>query len=304
MRRDDYSPCPERVVMIMDYTTLEALHPCFAQRKSTKGRMHLPVCPKCNIECRFCKRDFNSFENAPGVSSCLLAPNEAAEAVKRALELCPDITTVGIAGPGDTLATDHALETFKIIGREYPQLIKCMSTNGLMLSQRANEVIEAGIDSLTVTVNAVDPEIEARINAGIMWNSKHYTGVEAAKILIHNQLDGIRKVTAGGITVKVNTVLIPGINDSHIETVAKTVSEAGAKIYNIIPLIPRHELLNNRAPTCAEIDAARTKAEKYIKVFRHCQHCRADAVGKLGGEDFGSRIYQKRISTELTFSHG
>jgi nitrogen fixation protein NifB len=48
------------------------------------------------------------------------------------LKLCPEITVVGIAGPGDPLATTHALETFKLIHNRYPQLIKCLSTNGLL----------------------------------------------------------------------------------------------------------------------------------------------------------------------------
>ena len=82
-----------------------------------------------------------------------------------------------------------------------------MSTNGLLLNDKADEVIDVGIDSLTVTVNAVDPEIEAMINARIFYHGKTYTGVEAAEILIHNQLEGIRKVAKSGTLIKVNTVL-------------------------------------------------------------------------------------------------
>jgi nitrogen fixation protein NifB len=179
-----------------------------------------------------------------------------------------------------------------------------MSTNGLLLAEKAEEVIAAKIDSLTVTVNAVDPAIEEKINSAIIFHGKKYEGTEAAEILIQNQLEGIRKVSAAGLTVKVNTVLIPGINEEHIETTAKTVAEAGATIYNIIPLIPQHELKDMPAPTCQQIDGARMKAEKYIDVFRHCQRCRADAVGVPGENDFGDRIYQRRIAHKDTFSHG
>ena len=289
----------------MNIEELSLLHPCFARgEKNSKGRIHLPVAPGCNIECRFCKRDFNDTEQVPGVASTLLSPSEAVDAVGRATEVCPDITVAGIAGPGDTLATDYALDTFELIKEKYPKIVKCMSTNGLMLPDKAKRIISMGIDSLTVTVNAVDPEIEAKINAGITYHGKHYEGIEAAKILIRNQLAGIRLVSEGGITVKVNTVLIPDINGDHVEEVAKAVSEAGAKLYNIIPLIPRHELENHPAPTCEQIDGARQKVEKYIDVFRHCMHCRADAVGVLGGEDIGEQIYLKRIQGETPFSHG
>ena len=77
-----------------------------------------------------------------------------------------------------------------------------------------------------------------------------------------------------------------------------------ASIYNIIPLIPQHELKDYAAPTCPQIDEARIKASKYIDVFRHCQHCRADAVGVPGKSEFGDQIYQRRLNVKETFSHG
>ena len=165
-------------------------------------------------------------------------------------------------------------------------------------------IIEVGIDSLTVTVNAVDPEIEAKLNDGIRYHGEYISGVEGAKILIENQLKGIKKVADAGVTVKVNTVLVPGINNDHIEEIAKTVKEQGAKIYNIIPLIPQHKLKDIPAPKCADIDGARQKAEKYIDVFRHCQHCRADAIGVPGETDYGEKIFLRRVSSKETFSHG
>ena len=114
----------------------------------------------------------------------------------------------------------------------------------------------------------------------------------------------MKKVSAAGITIKVNTVLVPDINGEHIEEIAKTVKEAGASIYNIIPLIPQYELADQKAPDCSQIDEARTKASKYIDVFRHCQHCRADAVGVPGKSEYGDQIYQRRLNGKETFSHG
>ena len=287
-----------------NYKRLQNSHPCFGGQKNNAGRIHLPVSPGCNIGCRFCERVISDTKNAPGVTSRVLTPKEALEVVEKALAICPEIKVAGIAGPGDTLATDYALETFKLLDEKFPQLIKCMSTNGLLLKDRASEVIDAGIDSLTVTVNAVDPKTEARLNSFIIYKGKRYLGVEAARILIENQLEGIRKVSQAGITVKVNTVLVPEINGEHIEEVARAVSQAGATIYNIIPLMAQFELSDAREPTCAEIDGARTKAGKYIDVFRHCQRCRADAAGIPGKLEIGDRIYQRRLNQENTFSHG
>lgn len=290
--------------MSSTYKELQNSHPCFGGHKNNVGRIHLPVSPGCNIACRFCDRVINDVENRPGVTSKVITPEESIEVLEKALELCPEITVAGIAGPGDTLATDYALQTFRLIKEKFPNLIKCMSTNGLLLYEKADEIIEIGIDSLTVTVNAVDPKIEAKLNKYIVYHGKKYEGAEAAEILIENQIKGIKKVASAGVTVKVNTVLVPGINDEHIETVARTVKEAGASIYNIIPLIPQHELKDIPAPVCSQIDAARSKAGKYIDVFRHCQHCRADAVGVPGKSEYGDQVYQRRVAVKETFSHG
>lgn len=290
--------------MSNNYKELQNSHPCFGGQKNHAGRIHLPVSPGCNIACRFCDRTINDVEQRPGVTSKILKPEETIEIIRKSLELCPEITVAGIAGPGDTLATDNALDTFKLIKENFPKLIKCMSTNGLLLYERADEIIDVGIDSLTVTVNAIDPVIEAKLNKYIIYHGEKIEGVEGAKILIQNQLKGIEKIAKAGITIKVNTVLVPEINGDHIEEIAKKVGELGVSIYNIIPLIPQYELKDCKEPACAEIDAARTKASKYVDVFRHCQRCRADAIGIPGEKEVGDRIYQRRLGIKETFSHG
>lgn len=278
-------------------------HPCLSREANeTRGRLHLPVSPSCNIQCRFCKRSKNKFEQRPGVTGTILKPEEAVAKVNRALELCPQLAVVGIAGPGDTLATDTALETFRLVHESYPELILCMSTNGLMLPEKAQELYDTGVRSVTVTVNAVEPEILDKIVSHVIWKGVIYTGLEAAKILIKQQLEGIRKVSNLGTIVKINTVLIPGVNDTHIEKIAQAVKGAGASIYNIIPLIPQHEFADIPAPDCNMLDEARRKAEKYLPVFRHCRHCRADACGIPGKKDLSSELYSGAVAE--TFSHG
>jgi nitrogen fixation protein NifB len=284
---------------------ISSRHPCFSgEANMSHGRLHLPVSPACNIQCRFCKRTFNKAEQRPGVSAALLRPEDAADLVRKALELCPEITVAGIAGPGDTLATPHALKTFALIHREFPQLINCMSTNGLLLERYADAVNEAGVSTLTVTVNAVDPVILDKICAHVILDGKRYEGVEGAAILIGAQKRGIRKAADLGMLIKINIVLIPGVNGDHIGEIARTVSELGAGIVNIIPLIPQHEFADAREPDCDELNRAREAAEAFLPVFRHCQHCRADACGIPGKGDLSSLLYNEEREFEQTFSHG
>ena len=84
------------------------------------------------------------------------------------------------------------------------------------------------------------------------YGGKIYRGEEAAAILIEKQFAGIKKVLNAGLPVKVNTVLIPGVNDRHLVKLAVRLHEAGVTLMNIMPLIPSGKLKNNRAPTCDE----------------------------------------------------
>lgn len=272
-------------------------HPCFSADAHGKfGRIHLPVSPVCNIQCRFCKRGFNKDERRPGVSRALLTPEAAVGVLDRAVKLCPELTVVGIAGPGDTLAGSYALETFRLVHERYPNLIKCLSTNGLLLKEKIDGLMKVGVRTITVTINAIEVKILTKICSHIVYNGQYITGEMAARWLVLAQLAGVEQAVSLGVTVKVNTVLIPGINDHHIGDIAKTAANAGAAFINIIPLIPEHEFRNHRQPDSQEIKAARRIAGEYLPVIRHCQQCRADACGIPGGKiDFAQMLYNERL---------
>ncbi len=286
------------------YETLRKLHPCLGEMPGNAGRIHLPVSPICNLSCRYCKRSLTEDEIRPGTSRRILPVEDTVKVIRKARLLCPELTTVGIAGPGEALASPHAIEAFRLVDEHFPDMIKCLSTNGLMLFEKAEELLQVHMDSITVTVNAVDPFVQMQINKRIFYHNEWLDGEQAAEILIKNQLAGIKKVSEAGVTVKINTVLIPGINDGHIETIAKAVAENGAKIYNIIPLIPQADMADIPAPGCTEIDRARLQAGQYLDIFAHCKHCRADAVGRLGEEDYGQQIYGNLALEPNHFSHG
>jgi nitrogen fixation protein NifB len=269
-------------------------HPCFDfEAHGQYGRIHLPVSVICNIKCRFCERNINSDEMCPGVSMAILTPEQAVKTLADALELCPELTVAGIAGPGDALADNAAIETFRLISGQFPQLSKCLSTNGLGLPDKVRELSDLGLKHLTVTVNAVDPVIGEKIISHITFNGETITGKKAAEILLSRQLDGIRMAAESGMEIKINTVLIPGINNDHIGEIAKTISALGVKYHNIMPLIPRAEFAGIAAPDCEMLQNARKAAESFISVFRNCAHCRADACGIPGVSDVSRKLYEK-----------
>ena len=261
-------------------------HPCFGGNHHKNGRMHLAVAPQCNIKCGYCTRKHDcANESRPGVTSRLLTPGEALGKVREVMAspvLGPIIKVIGIAGPGDPLANEQTFETFGLIKKEFPELMLCMSTNGLLLPESIDRLYELGLHSLTVTINAVDPEVGARIYRHIVYHGKKYSGAEGATILIANQFEGLKRAAELGLTIKVNSVLVPGVNDDQIPLVATKVKELGAFVMNIMPLIPQAELAHIQQPSEECMTKVRKANEKIIGQFAHCKQCRADAVGLIG----------------------
>ncbi|MFP4655822.1 MAG: nitrogenase cofactor biosynthesis protein NifB [Methanohalobium sp.] len=275
-------------------------HPCYDPKAQHKfGRMHLAVAPKCNIQCKYCIRDYDCVnECRPGVTSEVLTPQQALEKTKRVLKDFPNIKVIAIAGPGDPLANDETFETFKLIKEEIPDVIICMSTNGLALPDRIDDMLDAGVQTLTVTVNAVDPEIQKQICDHVIYNGKVYKGKEAAELLINNQLEGIKAAIDAGIVIKVNTVLVPDVNDGHVVEIAKRMNEMGVFIMNIMPLIPQAEFADWRVPTDEERKAAQAACEPFVSQMRHCRQCRSDAYGLLG-QDLSQMSEERRNMVKL-----
>jgi nitrogen fixation protein NifB len=252
--------------------------------------MHVAVAPACNIQCHYCNRKFDcSNESRPGVVSERLTPEQAVRKVLAVAVEVPSLSVVGIAGPGDPLASPlQTFETLEGIAGAAPDLKLCLSTNGLALLDHADRLAAVGVHHLTVTVNTLDPEIGARIYPWIFWGGRRLHGVEAARILIDRQLAGLARAVELGILCKVNSVVIPGVNDRHLPEVARRVKSMGVFLHNVMPLIsaPEHGthygLTGQRGPTAEELEAVQRACEVDVKLMRHCRQCRADAIGRLG----------------------
>ncbi len=273
-------------------------HPCYSEEAHHYfARMHVAVAPACNIQCNYCNRKYDcSNESRPGVVSEVMSPEQAVKKTLAVAAAIPQMTVLGIAGPGDPLANPaRTFETFRRLSEEAPDIKLCVSTNGLSLPQSVDELAKHNIDHVTITINTVDPEIGAKIYPWIFWENKRIFGVDGAKILIEQQQKGLEMLTSRGILVKVNSVMIPGVNDEHLKEVSKIVKAKGAFLHNVMPLIAEAEhgtyygIMGQREPTPLELEALQDSCSGDMSMMRHCRQCRADAVGLLGedrGEEF------------------
>jgi nitrogen fixation protein NifB len=268
-----------------------AKHPCYSEEAHHHyARMHVAVAPACNIQCNYCNRKYDcANESRPGVVSELLTPEEAAHKVLVIAGKIPQMTVLGVAGPGDPLANpEKTFRTFELIAEQAPDIKLCLSTNGLMLPEYVDRIKQLNIDHVTITINMVDPEIGVKIYPWVHYNRKRYRGIEGVKILHEKQMESLQALKEADILCKVNSVLIPGINDHHLAEVNKVIRSKGAFLHNIMPLIsaPEHGthfgLTGQRGPTPKELKEVQDKCSGNMKMMRHCRQCRADAVGLLG----------------------
>jgi len=272
---DEISPETKRII---------ARHPCFNREASHFfGRIHPAIAPECNIQCNFCLREFDCVnESRPGVTSKVLTPDEGLERVERVMATFDHIHTVGIAGPGEPLYNEATFELFRLVRDRFPRIHLCISSNGLLLGEKVDILHDLKVETVTVTMNAVDADIGKQIYSWVYCDRTYHRDREGAELLLARQLKGIELAVQKGMLVKVNTVMIPTVNDSHLVNIARKARDLGAFMQNIVPLIPQYKFAHLKRPSAGERKAAQNECNQFIRQMRHCRQCRADAIGLLG----------------------
>jgi nitrogen fixation protein NifB len=237
------------------------------------------------MQCNFCNRKYDCVnESRPGVTSTILNPQQALAYLTHTLAQRPEITVMGIAGPGDPFANpEETMETLRLARAHFPELILCVATNGLGIGPYIEELARLRVSHVTITINVADPEIGAEIYAWVRDDKRPLRGRVAAETLLTRQLDALVRLKAHGIVVKINSIIIPGVNDEHIPEVARTVAELGADVMNCMPLVPVQgsEFEDLSSPDGMMTARTRLAAGLHLPQMSHCARCRADAVGLI-----------------------
>jgi nitrogen fixation protein NifB len=262
-------------------------HPCFnPDACKSYGRVHLPVAPRCNIQCKFCNRRFDCVnETRPGVTSAVLSPPQAMVYLEEVFAHKGNIAVVGIAGPGDPFANpQETLETLMRVRARFPEVILCVATNGLNLRPHLDDLARLKVSHITVTVNAVDPAVGARIYSWMRVGKRVVRAADGAALLLARQLEAIEGLKTRGIMVKVNSIILPGVNEDHIPEVARRMASLGVDLFNAMPYYPNagSDFEDLPEPDKNTVRAIRDRAARHVPQMRHCTRCRADAVGLLG----------------------
>ena len=156
----------------------------------------MSVTDLCNLRCIYCMPEDGVQKRS---HEDILSIEEIAEIV-RAAAVC-GITKVRVTG-GEPLVRNGIID---ICGRisKVPGIHElCMTTNGILLPKYAGELKAAGVKRLNISLDSVDPDTYRRITR---------TGT------LESALDGVRTALETGFdAVKINAVLIGGVNDGEI----------------------------------------------------------------------------------------
>lgn len=138
-----------------------------------------------------------------------------------------DISKVKITG-GEPLIRKDVTEIIEECAAKMEEV--SLTTNGILLAERADELSEAGLDRVNISLDSLRKD-----------TYKQITGVDA----LERVLDGVRAANnAGLVPIKLNTVLLRGINDHELDDMIRFAEKEGA-ILQLIELEASREKLND-----------------------------------------------------------
>ncbi|HEY7985533.1 MAG TPA: GTP 3',8-cyclase MoaA [Methylophilaceae bacterium] len=202
--------------------------------------IRLSITDRCDFRCLYCMSEEMTFLPREEV----LTLEECARLVKVFVGL--GVNKVRITG-GEPLVRKNALWLFNEIG-QLPGLRELVTTtNGSQLEQYADALRAAGVDRINISVDSLDAQRFKRITRTGDLN-KVLRGLAAAK-------------KAGFKGIKINTVLMHGINDDEAEGLVQFAVEHEVDI-SFIEEMPLGEVDHSRDSSCVSNDETLIRLQK------------------------------------------
>ena len=185
----------------------------------SKGRkihyLRLSVTDLCNLRCRYCMPDGGE-----------KLEREAVLTYEEFLRLAAlfaqcGVDTVRVTG-GEPLVRKGVEQLVKGL-KAIPGIRKVtMTTNAVLLEQQLPALLEAGLDSVNISLDTLDPALFAKITA-----RDEFAAVQA----------GIHAALESGIPVKLNCVPQVGVNEGELEALAALAQDKPLQV-RFIEMMP------------------------------------------------------------------
>ncbi len=197
----------------------------------TINSLRISITNRCNLNCIYCHREGENRN---------IKTEMTAEAIKNIVEASKTfgIDKVKFSGGEPLMRSD-----FENILQSLPELVDISATtNGIYLAPRAKSLAESGLSRINISLPSLSPEKYRKV-----------TGGDIARVL-----EGIDTAVDCLAPVKLNMVLLKGINDNEIEKMMDFTSRYEGKV--ILQLI---ELMDFRKATNYKMDI--NEIEKFLE---------------------------------------
>lgn len=224
--------------------------------------LRLSVTQRCNLKCFYCHR-----EGETQHTYLEMTPAEIERVVRVAVSL--NIRKVKLTG-GEPLLRSDIVEIVRRLGH-IPRIREvAMTTNGVPLSSLAGTLKAAGLARVNVSLPALDPDTYRAI-----------TGVDA----VEQVLEGIGGAVAVGLSpVKVNMVVLSGLNDDKVQSMIDFVADNGLILQLIESESPNPEVEHYKTYHLDLAEIEERLREKAKRVIVRRMHKRRKYLLKSGGE--------------------
>lgn len=161
--------------------------------------MRISITDRCNLRCKYCM--------PKGIS---WLPQEEILTLEEIRDVCSQAASIGIrkikVTGGEPLVRRGCPALVSML-KQVPGICQVtLTTNGVLLKEYVQELAEAGLDGMNVSLDTLDEETYAAI-----------TGTAA----LPNVLEGLRETEKYGIPTKINAVLQKGVNEDEWRTLAE-----------------------------------------------------------------------------------
>ncbi len=176
--------------------------------------LRISITKRCNLACIYCHQEGDDIESLREVS-----PGTISRTVTAAAGF--GVKKVKFSGGEPLMRYDFE----NIIAALPPLKDISATTNGVLLAKRAASLADSGLDRVNISLPSLDKE--------------NYAKLTGSSLAFPRVLEGIRAAIDAGLTpIKLNMVLLKGINDSRIDDAIHFVSRYdGNVILQLIELI-------------------------------------------------------------------
>lgn len=184
----------------------------------TINYLRISVTDRCNFRCQYC---IPHEEGIQKLSSDQILSFESIEKIARSATPL-GIDRIRLTG-GEPLERKNLTNLIYRLARIDEINDLSMTTNGSHLPEQASSLKKAGLDRINISLDSLDPSTFSKL-------TRHGN--------LKTVLNGIESAKSAGLDpVKINTVLIEGVNDSEVTDLVKYAAQTGL-ILRFIAVMP------------------------------------------------------------------